>query len=99
MFKTIPNLHHHAMVSSFFPNIIYRVRKEDPQIACSMAYRPWFFSHSVFTGQRGPSSPRFRHFKHILAVGLDLIMHWAFMHLLADFLGLSAVLLHKDSLH
>ncbi|CAG0902542.1 unnamed protein product, partial [Darwinula stevensoni] len=25
MFKTIPNLHHHAMVSSFFPNIIYRV--------------------------------------------------------------------------
>ncbi|CAG0896631.1 unnamed protein product [Darwinula stevensoni] len=77
----------------------HQVRKEDPRIVFSMGFRPWYYSHRAFSGQQGPSSPRFRHFKHILAVGLDLIMHWALMHILVDFLGISAILFVKDALH
>lgn len=101
LFKKHPGLHSKAMVSSFWPHLIYLIRSRDPSIVCAMAWRPKFLSLSVYNeGSSGREcQARFRSpFQHGAAVLADLVLEWAVHNFLWYFLGLSAVLIHKDCL-
>ncbi|XP_063228069.1 glycerophosphodiester phosphodiesterase 1 [Bacillus rossius redtenbacheri] len=92
-----PELYKLAVVSSFNPIIIYLIRRVNPGIVCSLAYRPQFFSYESYTGQMGGARPRYSNLlKHLAAQALDTLHLWMLEHLLPGVLGLSAILLHKD---
>ena len=94
-----PSLYEHALVSSFFPNIIYSIRSGDPKIVCSMAWRPHFIAYESYTGSLADFRPRFESvFTHHCAILADILLTWAFHDFLWYFLGLSAVLIHKGVL-
>ncbi|CAG0914113.1 unnamed protein product [Notodromas monacha] len=92
-YKRRPELKKRAMVSSFFPNIIYLVRLGDPDIVCSMAVRPNFFAYKDFIPGFGPSHPRFdAWWKHWGACFLDQLLEISQYSFTPYFLGLSAIL-------
>ncbi|XP_049959353.1 glycerophosphodiester phosphodiesterase 1 [Schistocerca serialis cubense] len=87
-----------AVVSSFNPYLIYMIRRADPNIVCSMAWRPNFYAYQSYDGTFGESHPRFNGLiSHILALLVDAASDWALHNVTYYILGLSAVLLQKDN--
>ncbi|XP_015524045.1 glycerophosphodiester phosphodiesterase 1 [Neodiprion lecontei] len=92
-----PSLFKRAVVTSFNPIIIYLIRRKNPKIVCSIAWRPQLISRKSYQGLEGPGLPRFSNpFKHALAAILDCLHGWALSRFTYHLLGLSAILLHKD---
>lgn len=99
LFKKFPGLYSKALVSSFWPHLIYAIRAKDPKIVCSMAWRPYFLSYQDFNGSLKDSRPRFDAFwKHYAFFAADFALEWGLNNFLYYFLGLSAVLMQKDVL-
>ncbi|XP_043273141.1 glycerophosphodiester phosphodiesterase 1 [Venturia canescens] len=96
-FNKHPELYERAVVSSFHPILIYMVRRKEPRIVTSLAWRPKFFSTTSFGGLDGPGLVRFKNpFKHLMACILDAVHEWALPRFTYYILGISAILLHKD---
>lgn len=98
VYKKYPKLFKRAIVSSFNPIIVYMIRRKDPRIVSSLAWRPHYFSreqsHSPLDGC-GP--PRFSNpFKHLVACIMDSAYEWALPRFIYYVVGISAILLHKD---
>lgn len=97
LYQTFPTLYDNAVVTTFFPNIIYAIRKQDPQIVCSLAYRPYFFSNESYSFLTGVGPRRYNSlWKHYLACIVDTVHSWALPRITCHFIGLSVILLHKD---
>lgn len=97
-YKKHPSLLKRAVVTSFNPVVIYLIRRKNPQIVCSLAWRPQIFSRKSYQGLEGPGPARFSNpLKHVLAVILDSLHSWALPRFTYHLLGLSAILLHKDT--
>nr|CAD7574100.1 unnamed protein product [Timema californicum] len=74
-----------------------QIRRANPGIVCSMAYRPHFFSYESYNGTLGASRPRYKNlFKHLAAQWLDVVHGWLLEHFHYYLIGLSAILLQKD---
>nr|CAD7456550.1 unnamed protein product [Timema tahoe] len=96
-YNRYPELYKRAIVSSFDPLVIYLIRRANPGIVCSLAYRPHFFSYESYNGTVGASRPRYKNlFKHLAAQWLDVVHGWLLEHIHYYLLGLSAILLQKD---
>lgn len=96
-FNSNPELFRKAVVSSFNPLVIYMIRKKEPRIISSLAWRPRIFSTTNYTGLDGPTIGRFRSpFKNLFATFLDILHDWALRRFTYYILGISAILLHKD---
>lgn len=99
-YKKYPKLFQRAVVSSFNPIVVYMIRRKEPRIVSSLAWRPQFFSRTSYLGLDGPGPARYTNpFKHLAACFLDKIYEWAFSRFVYYIVGISAVLLHKDILN
>ncbi|CAH1969800.1 unnamed protein product [Acanthoscelides obtectus] len=99
LFVRKEELYSRAVVSSFFPNIIYLIRRGNPKIVCSLAWRPHFFAYESYKYPEGKGSKRATAWhKHILNELNDIVYAWCLPRITYYFLGLSALLLHKDAL-
>lgn len=99
-FKKHPKLYHRAVVSSFNPITIYTIRKKDPNIVSSLAWRPHYFSRESYLGSEGLGAVRYHNlFMHIMACILDSVYEWALPRFVYYIVGISAILLHKDIIH
>ncbi|XP_039295828.1 glycerophosphodiester phosphodiesterase 1-like isoform X3 [Nilaparvata lugens] len=98
MYKRNPVLYRRVIVSGFDPLFIYKIRSADPQIACSMAWRPEYFTSVSFDAVHGSKRCSQLLHRHYFSLVMDYISAWLFNHILFYLLGLSVVLLHKDVL-
>ncbi|EZA61238.1 hypothetical protein DMN91_004865 [Ooceraea biroi] len=96
-YEKYPKLFQRGVVSSFNPIIIYMIRKKEPRIVSSLAWRPYFFSRVSYAGLEAPGPVRFRNpFKHLAACVLETLYEWLLPRFVYYVVGISAVLLHKD---
>lgn len=75
------------------------MRKKNPRIVCSLAWRPHIFaneSYSAVTG-RGPRRKSNVIIYWLLCV-LDAVHKWLLPRITYNMLGISAILLHKDTI-
>ncbi|XP_034236226.1 glycerophosphodiester phosphodiesterase 1 [Thrips palmi] len=97
IFSKFPKLYSRAVVSGFNPLLIYMVRRANPGITCSLAFRPFWFTANQYSGEGGPIQTVPQPFGMPILLGvLDKINHWMLNHFTYYFLGLSAILLHND---
>ncbi|EEZ98717.1 glycerophosphodiester phosphodiesterase 1 [Tribolium castaneum] len=100
LFDRYPDLYSRAVVSSFNPILIYLIRKGNPKIVCSLAWRPHAFAYDSFNFPMGPGIRRGKvWYKHFLLVLCDFIHEWALTRITYYLLGLSVILLHKDAIN
>ena len=96
LFKKRPEMYSKAIVSSFFPHLVYLIRRNDPKVIAAMAWRPAFITYE---GCKSDSRRRFSSLPlHLAALLADVLLKWALHDFLWHFIGLSAVLIEKDSL-
>lgn len=50
LFAARPKLYSRAIVSTFFPHLIYAIRARDPKIVAGMAWRPHFLTYENWDG-------------------------------------------------
>ncbi|KAJ8919001.1 hypothetical protein NQ315_016905 [Exocentrus adspersus] len=99
LFTNNPDLVSTAAVTSFFPNIIYMIRKGNPKIVCCLAWRPNVFAYDGYKYPDGKGQRRqATWYKHFFLCFCDVLHSWALPRLTYYVLGLSAILLHKDAL-
>ncbi|XP_017771425.1 PREDICTED: glycerophosphodiester phosphodiesterase 1 isoform X2 [Nicrophorus vespilloides] len=97
LFVKYPELHHRAVVSSFYPSLIYLIRRNNPKIVCSIAYRPYFFSYSGYMFPEGLGRRRARFLpKHLVNLMVDKLHSWLLPKVTYYVTGISLILLHKD---
>ncbi|KAL6260386.1 hypothetical protein P5V15_007914 [Pogonomyrmex californicus] len=96
-YEKYPKLFQRAVISSFNPIIVYMIRKKEPHIVSSLAWRPYFFSRTSYAGLEAPGPVRFHNpFKHMAACILEVLYEWLLPRFVYYIVGVSAVLLHKD---
>uniref|UniRef100_A0A7E4V7N3 GP-PDE domain-containing protein n=1 Tax=Panagrellus redivivus TaxID=6233 RepID=A0A7E4V7N3_PANRE len=87
-------LHADGIVCSFFPIVIYRIKKLCPQILTGLTWRRWFYSHTDLESR----IPRFSGPAHYLAVALDVLNVWGIKSWLPGFLGADMVLTERSEI-
>nr|XP_050846885.1 glycerophosphodiester phosphodiesterase 1 [Vespula vulgaris] len=96
-YKENPNLFKKAIVSSFNPMIVYLIRRKEPRIVSSLAWRPYYLSRESYSGINGPGPSRSTNpFKHLAACIMEILYEWALPSFVYYIVGISAILLHKD---
>ncbi|XP_072941183.1 uncharacterized protein [Epargyreus clarus] len=96
-FTTQPVLYKYAVVTSFNPFVLYKIRNRDPQIVGAISYRPYCFSAASYDAENGPTNPRSgnRIALHAVLRVAD-VLHSLLWRFTARWCNVSAVLLHKD---
>lgn len=95
LYRDLPALRTRALVTSFFPHLLYRLRWSDPDIVVSLSTRPYFLSSSTYEGTDQGLRPRFTGITQAFARLCDWIFPWLLQNVLWWLVGLSAVLVHK----
>jgi len=95
LYTKFPVMRTTAIVTSFFPQLLYSLRSKNSDIVCSVSTRPLFLSSTNFDGNIESFKPRFSGIKQTLAVITDKIYPWLLQHFIWDFVGISAILVHK----
>jgi len=95
LYKQMPALRTSALVTSFFPQLLYKLRSADPDIICSLSTRPFFLSSTVYEGTDAGLRPRFSGVAQYAARATDLVFPWLLQNVIWWMVGLSAVLVHK----
>jgi glycerophosphoinositol glycerophosphodiesterase len=96
LYQDLPALRTNALVTSFFPQLLYRLRAVDPDIVCSLSTRPYFVSSSTYDGTDEGLRPRFTGLQQAAARGLDLAWPWLLDSVIWWVVGISALLVHKS---
>ncbi|CAH2062360.1 unnamed protein product, partial [Iphiclides podalirius] len=96
-FSKHPTLYENAVVTTFNPFVLYKIRTRDPDIVGAISYRPYCFSAQDYDAESGPHNPRFgdNPLLHSVLRAADAA-HSLLWRLSARWCGASAVLLHKD---
>jgi len=96
-FQKYPDLKNRAIVTTFFPNLVYWIRRQNPNIVCAMAFRPYFFSHKSYSYPKGTGDRRACNIAmHLYYAGVNSVLTWCMYNISYYVIGLSVVLLHKD---
>ncbi|KAI4457976.1 glycerophosphodiester phosphodiesterase 1 [Holotrichia oblita] len=104
LYEKYPALYLRAITTSFFPNLIYFVsykviRRRNPKIVCSLAWRPYAFSHVSYSYAAGKGPRRSTVFyKHIFNVICDKVHEFLLSTVTYHLMGISFILLHKDAI-
>ncbi|KAK0425810.1 hypothetical protein QR680_009399 [Steinernema hermaphroditum] len=88
------DLYDSAIVCSFFPSIIYRVKRTDPQILTGLTWRRGFIAYEDLQGRQA----RFSGLKHYVAVVADTIHAWGLHTWEPSFLGADMVLVERKEI-
>jgi len=95
LYSQMPALRTNALVTSFFPQLLYKLRSTDPDIVCSLSTRPYFLSSTVYEGTDAGLRPRFSGVAQYAAKAADFVFPWLLHNVIWWMVGLSAVLVHK----
>ena len=93
--KQFPTLKTNSIITSFYPNLLYKLRSSDPQILTAISTRPNLLSLAAWDGTSGGERERFSGIKQVVAMFLDMLFNPLLEQLLWWMLGLSAVLVHR----
>uniref|UniRef100_A0A0N5A517 GP-PDE domain-containing protein n=1 Tax=Parastrongyloides trichosuri TaxID=131310 RepID=A0A0N5A517_PARTI len=93
LFKT-ENLYTTTIICSFFPQVIYKIKKADPRILVGYTWRRYFFSYKDIEN----TTPRFDSPLHYLAVLVDIINVWGIYTFLPSFLGADMILTERSEI-
>ena len=91
LYKKFPGMKSCTLVTSFFPHLLYQLRRKDPEIVCSLSYRPHFFAFSTYEGTNVSMKPRYNIF--IINNSSNIISHIFSLLFSPDFLALCSTLL------
>lgn len=58
LYKKYPSMKSCTLVTSFFPQILYKLRRQNPDILCSISHRPHFLAYSTYDGTNEGMKPR-----------------------------------------
>lgn len=95
LYQKYPALADNSLVTSFYPNLLYRLRSSHPEVVTAVSTRPFVLSCQGWEGTTSSARPRYSGIKQ-LAAGLadelaaflmDTVVWWV--------VGLSAVLVHR----
>jgi len=76
---------------------LLQIRRANPGIGASLAYRPYIFSASTYSGEHGPSNPEPVGFLHLIMWRIiDAVHLWFLGRFTYYFIGVSAILLMND---
>ncbi|KAF2896207.1 hypothetical protein ILUMI_09966 [Ignelater luminosus] len=99
LYEKYPELYSKAIVSSFLPNLIYYIRRSNPRIVCSLAWRPHCFTHCSYSAATGVGDRRTSNIlKYWLLCLFDIVHEWLLSRVTYYLLGISLILLHKDAI-
>ncbi|KAK7940377.1 hypothetical protein WMY93_003703 [Mugilogobius chulae] len=93
LYKKYPGLKNSSIVSSFEPKVIYKMRQTNPNVVTALSHQPWRLSQ-VENGVDQNGSK----WGQISSAVLDVLLDWAHHHVLWRLCGISAILVHKDSI-
>lgn len=97
LYNKFPSMRTSTIVTSFFPNLLYKIRSIDPDILCSVSTRPHFFAFSTYEGTLESRRPRFSGIQQLVAQALDVVYAYLLTDFIWFFVGISAVAVHRDS--
>ena len=95
LYRRYPSLIHNSIVTSFFPNLLYKLRQSDPSIVTAISTRPMFLSAQCWEGTQASIRPRFSGVRQLVARAGDAVFQPLLETVLWWVLGLSAVLVHR----
>ena len=90
-----PTLKTNSIITSFFPNILYKLCSSDPNMVIAVATRPHFWAFSTWEGTSTGMRPRFSGMKQFVARCLDMLYTPMLEQLLWWLIGISVVLAHR----
>ncbi|KAH7724323.1 Protein T12B3.3 [Aphelenchoides avenae] len=83
-----------GIVCSFFPSVIYRIKRHNPRILTGLTWRRWFASFKDLEAK----TPRYNGMSHYLAVLIDVVYVFCVKTWLPDFLGADMVLTERSEI-
>ena len=95
LYTKYPALKDNSFVTSFFPNLLYKLRQTDSQIVTAVSTRPQFWSSSTWEGSQSTCRPRYSGLKQAAAMLADVIFSFLLETAVWWVVGLSAVLVHR----
>lgn len=96
LYEKMPELRTNAMVTSFFPHLLYKIRSANPDVICSISTRPHFVSSINYDGSDENLRPRYSGLQQFGAKLFDFIYPWLLENVIYWTVGISAVLVHKS---
>jgi len=88
------DLYDSSIVCSFFPSVIYRIKRTDPMILTGLTWRRWFISFADLNAQQ----QRFSGLKHYLALVVDVLHYWGIHTWEPAFLGADMILTERQEI-
>ncbi|CAD5207335.1 unnamed protein product [Bursaphelenchus okinawaensis] len=85
------DIYHLAIVCSFFPTVVYRLKRHSPKILTGQTWRRWFFSYKDLDA----TEPRFVGPRLMLAMLVDVLYTWSLLTWLPSFLGVDMMLTER----
>ena len=95
LYTKYPSLKDNSFVTSFFPNLLYRLRLADSEIVTAVSTRPQFLSSSTWEGSQATCRPRYSGIKQAAAWLADILFSFLLDTAVWWVVGLSAVLVHR----
>jgi len=95
LYQEFPTLRTKALITSFYPHLLYRIRSRDPDIVVAVSTRPHFLAFSTYEGTSFNMRPRYTGIQQIVARIVDHVYEWLLPQLLWFVVGISAVLAHR----
>lgn len=97
LYEKHPEMYGTAMVSTFYPHLIYLLRRCDPKIVGCMAWESHFFSYDDYSPEDGPSGRKHQSLPvHLAARAADALLTLLYWDVLPYLCGLSVLLAYKD---
>lgn len=93
LIQKYPKAHEHIFLTSFYPHYLYLLRKEFPDFAAGVIWRPLYLSRTIAGEPRYSSAT-----KMFLMSMLDSFLSYFIHSLSANFLGISMAVMKKDTL-
>lgn len=89
------DLFNSAIVCSFFPSVVYRIKRQNKRILTGLTWRRWFVSYQDLEWK----TPRYASpIWHGLAMALDVAWMWSIKLWLPQFLGVDMVLTERGEI-
>jgi len=85
------DIYNSAIVCSFFPTVVYWVKRHQPRILTGLTWRRWFFSYSDLDA----TVPRFNGSRLLFAKLVDVAYLWSLLSWLPSFLGVDMMLTER----
>ena len=95
LYQKYPSLADNSLVTSFYPNLLYRLRSSHPDVVTAVSTRPFVLSCQTWEGTTSSARPRYSGLKQLAAGLADEVAAFLMDSVVWWVVGLSAVLVHR----